>query len=70
MSSEKEAKSTSPQTPAAALLFQAPEFQAPAFQAPERVEKVAEPRAVGVDSGDARSERTPSKRGGSQTKGT
>ena len=70
MSSEKEGKSTSPQTPAAALLFQAPEFQAPAFQAPERVEKVAEPRAVGVDSGDARSERTPSKRGGSQTKGT
>ena len=75
MSSEKEAKSTSPQTPAAALLFQAPEFQAPAFQAPafqapERVEKVAEPLAVGVDSGDARSERTPSKRGGSQTKGT
>ena len=70
MSSEKEGKATSPQTPAATLLFQAPEFQAPVFQAPERVEKVAQTRVASSDSSDSRREKTSPKRSGSQKKGS
>ena len=71
MSSENGEKSTSPQTPAAALLFQAPEFQAPVFQSPERGERPAEPSAApGGASEDARNEKAPAKRGGTQKKGS